>query len=128
MWTVLAYVLVTFGFAVVWHLLWFRSFYDRIGYFGEQEPVLALGFASIAIQALVIGLVYPLFRCGGGALVEALRVAVTFDAVVFSSNVVSAAAKHHAPATMEWFLFEGLFFAMHAGLSTLAFAWVHRSR
>ncbi len=37
MWTVLAYVLVTFGFAVVWHLLWFRSFYDRIGYFGEQE-------------------------------------------------------------------------------------------
>ncbi len=38
----LAYVLLTFPLAYAWHLIFFRDLYERLGYFGDQEPVVAL--------------------------------------------------------------------------------------
>ena len=125
--TMLAYTVLTFGFAVAWHLLLFRSFYDRIGYFGEEEPVIALGFLTIIIQGAVIGLTYPFFQRGGKALAEAARVAATFGVVITSVQVLAASAKHHAPVTAEWFVFEGLYFVAQFTLLALAFAFIHRS-
>ena len=125
--TFIAYVVLTFGCAFVWHLVLFRGFYDRIGYFGSEEPVIALGLLAILIQAFVIALVYPLFERGDHPLAEAARVSATFGVTIVSVQVLAAAAKHHAPASLEWFLFEGLYFLVQFALLALAFALIHRT-
>lgn len=125
--TTLAYIVLTFVLAFVWHLVLFQSFYDRIGYFGEQEPIIPLGFATIVVQGLVLAYAYPFFQRGGRPLAEAVRVVAVFGVFTASVQVVAAAAKHHAPATAEWFLFEGLFFLVQILVVALVLAWIHRS-
>ena len=126
--TALAYLLVTFPFAYVWHLVVFRSFYDRLGYFGTKEPIIALGFLTIAAQGLLLAYAYPFFQRGGKALAEGMRAAAFLGAVIASVQVVAAAAKNHAPATAEWFLFEGLYFVIQFALIGFALAFIHRPR
>ena len=126
--TALAYVVLTFGFAVLWHIVAFKSFYDRLGYFGEAEPNLALGFGTIAFQGVLLAYIYPFFQRGGRPLAEAMRVATVFGATIVSVQVVAAAAKNHAPATAEWFLFEGLYYVIQFALIGLALAFLHPSR
>lgn len=124
--TSLAYVVVTFVTAILWHLVAFRGFYDRIGYFGEEEPIVALGFATIAAQGCLVAYAYPFFQERISAWRDALRVTLVFGITIASIQVVAAAAKHHAPATAEWFLFEGLYFTIQFGLLVPVFARIHR--
>ena len=123
----LSYLFLTFPFAYVWHLIAFRGFYERIGYFGEQEPIVALGFLAIAIQGLLLAYVYPYFNKGGRPLTEALRFAAVFGTFLITSQVIAAAAKHQAPATAEWFVFESFYMVLQFTIVGLAFALIHRS-
>ena len=43
----LAYLLVTFPLAVLWHLVVFKETYDALGIFSREEPIVALGFFVI---------------------------------------------------------------------------------
>ena len=126
--TALAYVVLTFGFAVLWHIIAFKSFYDRLGYFGDEEPNLVLGFGTIAFQGVLLAYYFPFFQRGGRPLAEAMRVASVFGATILSVQVVAAAAKNQMPATAEWFLFEGLYFVIQFALIGLALAFLHPSR
>ena len=122
----LTYLILTFSIAILWHLFAFRQFYDRIGYFGEAEPNVALGFFTIAVQGLILAYIYPFFQRGGRPLLEAFRVVGSFGAVILSVQVVADAAKHHVPATVEWFFFEGLYFVVQFVLIGLVLAFIHR--
>ncbi len=124
----LAYLVLTLGFAVLWHLVAFKSFYDRIGYFGEEEPNLMLGFVATAFQGVLLAYIYPFFQRGGRPLAEAMRVATIFGATIVSVQVVAAAAKNQAPATAEWFLFEGLYFVIQFALIGFLLFFLHPSR
>ena len=125
--TVLAYLLLVFPFAYVWHLVLFRSFYDRLGYFGDKEPIVALGFLAIAAQGFLLAYAYPFFQRGGKALVDGMRAAAFFGAVIATVQLAAAAAKHHAPASAEWFLFEGLYLVIQFTLIGVALSFIHRS-
>ena len=126
--TALAYLLLTFPCAYIWHLVVFRSFYERIGYFGEKEPIVALGFLTIAVQGLLLSYAYPFFQRGEHVLVEGMRAAAIFGGLIMSVQVVAAAAKNHAPATAEWFLFESLYFVIQFTLIGFALAFIHRPK
>ncbi len=121
-----AYLVLTFALAYFWHFVAFPSFYDRLGYFGEGEPNVALGFGIVAFQGVLLAYVYPFFQQGGRPLAEAMRVAAVFGSLIVSVQVVGAAAKNHAPATAEWFLFEGLYFVIQFVLVGFALAVIHR--
>lgn len=123
--TALVYLAITFPTAYIWHLVAFPSFYARIGYFGDIEPNSALGFVTIAAQGLLLGYAYPFFQRGGAALPEAMRVSFLFGAIIASVQLLGAAAKHHAPATSEWFLFEGLYFGAQFGLIGIGLFLAH---
>lgn len=122
----LAYLALTFPFAYVWHLVAFRPFYDRIAYFGNGEPIVALGFAAIAAQGLLLAYGFPFFQGGGKPIIEGLRFAAVFGAFLVTTQVVAAAAKHHAPATADWFLMEGLYMTIQFTLVGLAFGLINR--
>ena len=86
---------------------------------------MALGFAIIAFQGLLLAYVYPFFQRSEMPLKEAMRAAAVFGSLIVSVQVVGAAAKNHAPATAEWFLFEGLYFVIQFALIGLALALIH---
>ena len=54
----LAYTLITFTLAVVWHILLFEEKYKAFGYF-QGEPSFLLGFVTILIQGVVLSFLYP---------------------------------------------------------------------
>ena len=113
---------------MVWHLVIFRSFYERIGYFGDEQPIIALGFLAIVVQGVLVGYAYPFFQRGSKAGQDAIRVAAVFSMNTASIHVLAAAAKHHAPASAEWFVLEGLYFLFQFLLLAAVFTFIHKLR
>lgn len=57
----LAYVLVSFALGVVWHMVLFKEYYNKLAiYTNIQKPRFAFGLSSMIIQGIVFGYVYPL--------------------------------------------------------------------
>ena len=54
----LAYIIVTFPLAVIWHGVLFEEKYKAFGYF-EGDSSFALGLATIIIQGCVLSFFYP---------------------------------------------------------------------
>ena len=71
----LAYTLVTFPLAVVWHVLLFEETYRVFGYF-QGEPSFSLGFATILIQGAVLSSLYPFVNFSGNGPVRGLKYAL----------------------------------------------------
>ena len=65
----LAYTLVTFPLAVVWHVVLFEEKYRAFGYF-EGEPSFVLGLVTIIIQGGVLSFLYSYAVFSGNAIIR----------------------------------------------------------
>jgi len=70
-----AYTLVTFPLAVVWHIVFFKPLYESFGYFGG-EPNFFLGFISIFVQGAILSIGYALTTFSGWPIVRGLKYAL----------------------------------------------------
>jgi hypothetical protein len=120
-----AYLAVTFPVAYVWHLVVFKGVYDRLGIFNREEPIVALGFLTIAIQGLVLSYLYPAFYRGGAPAREGLRFGLLMGVFLWSSQVVAAAAKHQVSSLPTWLAIETAYFAAQFILVGLAIGLVY---
>jgi hypothetical protein len=57
----LAYLVVTFPLAILWHRVLFKVPYEEIGYIGREDPIFVFGFISIAMQGILLSLGYRVF-------------------------------------------------------------------
>ena len=57
----LAYTLVTFPLAVIWHVVLFEEKYRSFNYF-DGEPSFTLGFLTILIQGFILSFLFPYFN------------------------------------------------------------------
>ena len=64
-----AYLIITFPLAYVWHLVVFEKTYRSLGYFSREEPIIAFGFGAILMQGILLSVIYP-FLCRGKSLVS----------------------------------------------------------
>lgn len=123
-----AYLLVTFPLAYLWHLVAFRGVYDRLGIFNREQPIVALGFLAILLQGFLLSYAYPIFRRPGNALTEGLRFGLLAGLFLWSSQVVAAAAKHQVASLTLWFGVETVYFAIQFALVGLALGLVFGPR
>ena len=107
-----AYLLATFPLAFVWHLVVFKEIYDELGIFNRGEPIVALGFAVILIQGLLLSYLYPRFYRGGRPALEGVRFGLLMGIFLWSSQVVAAAAKHEVSSLSTWLVIESAYFAV----------------
>jgi len=121
-----AYIVVTFPLAVIWHLVLFKTTYDRLGYFSREEPIISLGFLAIAVQGAVLSCVYPFFRWDGSVVKSGLRFGVLLGVYHWSGHVAAAAAKHSIAPLTAWFCIETIYLALQFGLTGLAIALIHQ--
>ena len=91
-WRMIAYVVVVFAFAVVWHVILFEDLYRGLGYFQREHPGYVLGFISIATQGALLSAVYPAFvhRRDGTRIATFAFAAFVY---LWSSHVMGDAAK-----------------------------------
>ena len=123
----LAYLLVTFPLAFVWHLVIFKDVYQWLGMYRE-DPSVPLGFFVILIQGLLLSYAFPILYRDGSSIRQGLKFGLFMGLFLWSSQVFPAAAKHHVASLSTWFAIETAYFAIQFALVGLAIGLVYRDR
>ena len=111
----LAYLLVTFPLAIVWHMVLFRPFYDSVGYLGTS-PKVELGFLAILIQGIVLSMGFGFCRFQGAGLVRGLKYALLMGVFFWTGHVLAFAAKNSGSDTPWFYVFETVYLALQFGV------------
>ncbi len=119
-----AYVFIVFPLAIIWHLVLFKSTYDNLGYIGREEPGFLLGFASIAIQGVLLALFFPFIYRNGGRLASGIKFGLFLGAYHWTIHVVAAAAKAPIEPVGLFFLLESSYLTLQFGLAGIAIAFI----
>lgn len=111
---VAGYLVPTFILGFVWHMVAFRTHYERLEVY-RRDVMFPLGLASMLTQGLVYAWTYPhLFSTAPDAwLGNAMQFAVVFGAIAWSFSTLAVAAKHHMSSVSSFVLIETAFTAVH---------------
>lgn len=122
----LAYLVVTFPLAYVWHLVVFKETYERLGYFSREKPIIAFGFLAILLQGILLSCLYP-HICRGLSLTKgAAMLALLMGSYHWTTHVLAEAAKHPIEPLPTWFGLETAYLAIQFSLGGLLLAVVNR--
>ncbi|HAK60787.1 MAG TPA: hypothetical protein DCO77_10460 [Nitrospiraceae bacterium] len=111
----LAYVVVTFPLAIVWHVVIFKSLYLSLGYFGG-EPSFALGFLAIFSQGVLLSVGYPFLTLSGAPVVRGLKYALFMGVFFWTSHVIAYAAKNPLSNAAQFYVLETLYLCFQFGI------------
>lgn len=119
------YIVVTFAIAAGWHLLLFKDMYAQLAIFTRQEPIIPLGIASIAMQAVVLAYLYPLFSRGGSPAKEGLVFGLLIGVLMASIAVFAEAGKQNVASLPTWLIFESFYYLLQFGLVGILIGMVY---
>lgn len=120
-----AYPLIVFPLAIVWHLVLFKDRYVSFGYF-QGEPNVAVGLASMVVQGAVLAFIYPMFRFGRDGFARAIKFAALLGLFFWTSHVLALVAKQNVPQAGTYILMETVYLCLQFGLFALALALIFR--
>jgi len=106
----LAYLLVTFPLAVLWHLFIFGNTYDIIGYI-DAEPNFLFGFLSILFQGLLLSYGYRFVKN-----YDPLKYAALIGVFFWTSHVLAFAAKGNLEMEPTFFFLETIYLTLQFGI------------
>ena len=118
LYTVLAYLAVSFVLGAVWHVVLFKEYYKKLAIYSNiEKPRFAFGFSAMLLQGLVLAYVYPLIGnhliFGGGLFL-----------LLASFMVFAEAGKQNATSLSGFVAIQIAFCAVQTVLVTLAFLLV----
>jgi hypothetical protein len=111
----LAYTLITFTLAVVWHILLFEEKYKAFGYF-QGEPSFLLGFVTILIQGVVLSFLYPFVNFTGSGSVRGLKYSLLIGVFFWSSHVLAFIAKQIIQSPIGFVAMESFYLLLQFGI------------
>ena len=107
---VIAFILVGFAIAAVWHFVLFGQIYSDLKIY-TIEPIIVLGFISFILEGLAFIYVFQLFRRGKKPLLEGLLFGlVVYGIIMGGVGVLAEGAKHYVTSLSTWLLVEGAFY------------------
>ncbi|MBX2866556.1 hypothetical protein KTR10_01185 [Candidatus Kaiserbacteria bacterium] len=125
----LAYVVVTFPVAMIWHMVLFKQVYlDLALYSNSEEPVVALGLLSMVIQGVILAWLFPKTSFADGTMKGALHYAWLMGLFFASGSVIAEVAKHTVTSYSTWFLVAGSFALVHFTLVGIAFGMLYKNK
>lgn len=104
----LAYTLVTFPLAVIWHVVLFKEKYLSFGYF-EGEPNFVLGLITIIIQGFVLSFLYPYVKFSGQGIIRGLKYSLVIGIFFWSSHVLAFVAKQVVTSSISFVVMESFY-------------------
>ncbi len=90
--SVVAYVVIVLFIAVVWHLVLFKDIYS-VGMM-RQEPIVALGLASMLIQGIIMATLYPRFSKRRDPVKDGINFGLIMGVFLGSYGVFADAGKY----------------------------------
>lgn len=111
----LAYTLVTFPLAVVWHIVLFEEKYRAFGYF-ESEPSFILGLVTIIIQGYVLSFLYPYVAFSGKGITRGLKYSLLVGVFFWSSHVLAFVAKQVVDSSLSFVVMESFYLLLQFGI------------
>jgi hypothetical protein len=118
-----AYLLITFVLATLWHLVLFKNLYAAASM--RREPLFHLGVLSMLIQASLMAYLYPRFQRGGAPAREGLRFGVLMGLFLGSYGVLADAGKFDLGPVGPWIAAEGAFFLIQFAIVGTAIGLVY---
>lgn len=123
----LAYSLITFPLAVVWHIALFKEKYDAFGYF-DGEPSFALGFLTILIQGFMLSLLYPYFNLAGHSVLKGLKYSLLIGVFFWSSHVLAFVAKQVVDNSVTFILMESFYLLIQFSIYGVLIGLIHNKK
>ena len=107
----LAYIIVTFPLAVLWHMKIFRTKYMAWQYFGEDvKPI--LGLSSMLVQGVVLSYGYSVLNVDHSALITGICYALVMGVFLWSVHVLATMGKSSKVRHFEFFAMETVYLAI----------------
>ncbi len=120
----LAYTLVTFPLAVVWHVVLFAEQYRAFGYF-EGEPSFVLGLLTILIQGFILSFLYCRFNLAGQGIAKGLKYALLMGTFFWTSHVLAFVAKQVVASSLWFVLMESFYLFIQFGIYGILIGIIH---
>ena len=111
----LAYTLVTFCIAILWHIVLFEQHYQDFGYI-EGEPNFLLGFITIVIQGFILSALYPLVQLKSQGIARGLKYSLTLGVFFWTSHVLAFIAKQEISNSSLFLIMESLYLCIQFGV------------
>ena len=122
----MAYVLVTFLFAIVWHLVLFKDIYRELAIFSRgDDPNMSLVLASVLIQGAILAYVYPLISRRENPVWDGIKFGLLMGVFLASVAVLAEGAKQNVTSLPTFLVMEGLFCLIYFALYGLALGLVY---
>lgn len=120
----LAYTLVTFPLAIIWHILLFEKAYLGFGYF-QGDPSFVLGFITILIQGGVLSFMYPYVNFSGPHVVRGLKYSLIIGIFFWSSHVLAFVAKQNVINSSAFVAMESFYLLLQFGIYGVLIGFIY---
>ena len=108
----IAFIVVGFIIAFVWHLVIFKYIYDSLKIY-TIEPIIPLGFTSFILEGLAFVYIFQFFRRGKKPLREGLIFGLlAFGVLMGGVGALAEGAKHATTSLSTWLVLETSFFVI----------------
>ena len=112
----LAFIIVGFIIAFVWHLVIFKSVYDSLKIYSIQ-PIIPLGFTSFILEGLAFVYIFQYFRRGKKPIQEGLIFGLlAFGVLMGGVGALAEGAKHATTSLFTWLILETSFFLISGAI------------
>lgn len=119
----LAYLIVTFPLAVLWHMKIFRTKYMQWKYFGEDvKPI--LGLSSMIVQGIVLSYGYSVLAVDHSSMLVGVCYALVMGLFLWSVHVLAAMGKSSAIRHFEFFTMETIYLAIQFGVYGVLISYI----
>ena len=122
----LAYTLVTFPLAIMWHIVLFEESYQVFGYI-EDEPNFVLGFLSIFLQGALLSALYPYVTFCGSAIVRGLKFSLALGVFFWTSHVLAFVAKQIVTNPLSFVAMESFYLLLQFGIYGVLIGLIYRN-
>ena len=110
----------------LWYLVLFKSTYHAYGIYNRAEPLIPLGFLSMAIQGVILAAMFPRWLAARAPYSSGIRFALLMGLFMYTLTTLAAAAKTQVLGLLPFMAMQAAFHAIQFLGTGLIFGWVHR--
>lgn len=123
---VVAYFVITMGWAYPWHMIWFHEFYVEWGAFQRTAPIMPLGIVAILTQGIVIGYLYRFYNRGEyNPILRGIRFNLIIGLMTYTAMGFATAAKFNIEPVSQFLLYHTIFQFIQFTLTGAALGWIY---
>ena len=121
----LAFIIVGFIIAFVWHLVIFKAVYDSLKIY-SIEPIIPLGFISFILEGFAFVYIFQFFRRGKKPMLEGLVFGLLAYGVLMGGvGALAEGAKHATTSLFAWLVLETSFYIITGAILGMIVGWIY---